>query len=389
MNTLSDSSNKDKIAIVAVGYNRKKSLDRLLKSLNNAIYDVDVPLYISIDASGDEDLYDYVKQFPWGHGSKYINIQEKKLGLKNHIFQCGDLTKFFKAIVLLEDDLYVSPFFFEYVRKSVERYGDNPLVAEISLYRNEYNGYVGLPLTHQQTGSDTYLMQDVSTWGQIWTEQMWTGFKEWMGNHDNGYYQCVDMPGIIKAWANAWSKYYNAYVVDTHKYVVYPSISVTTNFSDGGVHGGTNNTVVQVNLLDGPKNYNLGDVDKLVRYDIYYNNEELYDWLGLSKEDVCLDLYGFHERVGKERYILSVRRLGFKIINQYALNLRPIELNIKYNIKGKGIFLYDTQQPCKWKESLFFPSQLIEYYLQGFRHKFLIRATVLYYLKRIKEKIIK
>lgn len=35
----------------------------------------------------------------------------EKRGLKEHIYRCGDLSKFFKSVTILEDDLYVSPFF--------------------------------------------------------------------------------------------------------------------------------------------------------------------------------------------------------------------------------------------------------------------------------------
>ena len=166
----------------------------MLDSLNNAHYnESDIPLYISIDASGNQQLYDYVRDFHWNYGEKIVNIQQERLGLKRHIYQCGDLTKYFKAIVLLEDDLYVSRYFYDYVKKTVDQYGSDSRIAEISLYRNEYNGYVGLPLTHQQTGCDVYLMQDVSTWGQIWTEKMWLGFKQWLDDHNEEYYQQVGL----------------------------------------------------------------------------------------------------------------------------------------------------------------------------------------------------
>ena len=161
---------KDKVAIVVVGYNRIKSLSRLLDSLLKAEYPYkNIPLVISIDASGEQSLYEYVKNFTWPYGEKYVNIQKERLGLKNHIYKCGDLTKFFKAIVLLEDDLYVSPYFYEYVLWAVENYGCDPKIAEISLYKNESNGYVGLPFHQQEKGHDVFLMQDVSTWGDCFT----------------------------------------------------------------------------------------------------------------------------------------------------------------------------------------------------------------------------
>lgn len=84
--------NKQKIAIICVGYNRIKSMKRLLGSLLNAEYPSnDIPLIISIDCSGDEELYNFVRDFEWPYGEKYVNIQKERLGLRNHIYQCGDL----------------------------------------------------------------------------------------------------------------------------------------------------------------------------------------------------------------------------------------------------------------------------------------------------------
>ena len=295
-----DLQNKEKVAIICVGYNRIKSMKRLLGSLLKAVYpSKDIPLVISVDCSGDTELYEYVKEFEWPFGRKYVNIQEKRLGLKDHIYQCGELTNQFKAIILLEDDLFVSPFFYSYVLKTLDKYGNDSRIAQISLYKNERNGYVGLPFVNIQNGSDVFLMQDVSTWGECWTKSMWSEFKKWRDTHSEEDIQKVDMPSEIKGWIRAWSKYYNAYVVDSNKFVIYPNIPVTTNFSDAGEHGGDNNSLVQVNLLQQDYDYRLYDVDKLARYDIYFNNVCLYEKLGIPENDLCLDkglqIHSFNE----------------------------------------------------------------------------------------------
>lgn len=100
--------NKEKIAIVVVGYNRLYPIQRLLKSLEAANYrESDIPLVLSIDCGGNDDLNSYVNGYKWPFGEKYVIVHEKRLGLKQHIFSCGDLTKYFKGIILLEDDIYM------------------------------------------------------------------------------------------------------------------------------------------------------------------------------------------------------------------------------------------------------------------------------------------
>ena len=374
---------KDDIAIVVVGYNRLSSIKRLLNSLIVAHYpEKQVPLVISIDCSGDEDLYQYVRDFKWIHGEKYVNIQKERLGLKSHIFQCGDLTRHFKAIVLLEDDLFVSPFFYEYVEKAIEAYGEEDAIAEISLYKNESNGYAGLPFLNIQDGNDVFLMQDVSTWGQCWTQQMWDKFVDWRDSHTEEDIQNMDMPERIKKWERAWSKYYNAYVVDTGRHVLYPNVSLTTNFSDAGEHGGTQNNLVQVNFLQGEKEYKMDTIQSLTKYDIYNNNEYIYKWIGIAFDDLAIDLYGIHNNLSK-KYLLSTRKLHFPIIRSYALYMKPMELNIKYNVEGEGIYLYETTNNKTNISSSDYSEHFITYYLGGISDK----VILIHCLKMIKKRI--
>lgn len=359
--------NKNKVAVVVIGYNRLNAIKRLLDSLNNAIYPFeDVPLVISIDCSGDEKLYAYVRDFNWLHGEKFVNIQSERLGLKNHIFHCADLSSKFKAVILLEDDLFVSPYFYNYVIKAVETYKDDSRVAEIALYTDEMNGYVGLPFAPIQNGSDTILLQDVCTSGECFTERMWSGFRKWLAEPQNQDFSNIDMQPRIKAWTKAWSKSYNAYVVSNNLHVVYPRTAVTTNFNDPGTHGvNENDAITQTHLSLMNSEYRMFPFDEMPRYDIYFNNESLYDWLNISEKDICLDIYGSHDNIDK-RYILSTRYLPYKIIRSYALSMKPIELNIKYNILGDGIYLYDSSVKVKCKKQGQYTDFLNEYFLQGF-----------------------
>lgn len=379
INRIDNPINKQRISIVVVGYNRLKSIQRLLASLLNAQYPHnDIPLVISIDCSGCTELYDYVQKFEWPHGEKYVFIQEKRLGLKEHIFHCGDLTKFFKAIILLEDDLFVSPYFYDYVLQTVEKYGEEDKIAEISLYKNERNGYVGLPFSNMQNGSDVFLMQDVGTWGECWTKQMWEKFRLWYQNEcTEEIVQNTDMPSTIKVWTKAWSKYYNAYVVRKGKYVLYPNVSLSTNFNDAGEHASASSAEVQVSLQMNKFEYRMLPFDELARYDIYFNNEGIYKWIGKSREELTLDLYGFHSMEGGKKYLLSTKVLPFHIVTSYALCLRPIELNIKYNIQGKGIFLYNTDGNAKPDRGKYY-NEVATYFLQGFNGSMLASQYIRY-----------
>lgn len=337
---INSKDNKDKIAIVAIGYNRLTSMKRLLNSLQVAHYcHNDIPLVISIDASGDEELYSYVNAFEWKYGEKYVNIQKERLGLRNHIIQCGDLTKYFKAVIILEDDIYVSEYFYQYVEDAVAFYGGDNRVGGISLYQNEMKG--SLPISFLLDGSDTYLKQSSASWGECWTSEQWENFKKWYDAFNDERFLEIDMPDYIKAWKKAWSKYYMAYLIDTNRYFVFPYISHTTCFVDAGEHSSFSSTIGQASILCGQKKYMFKSFEQMTRYDIYGINEAVYEWIGHSKHDLCVDWYGINSNFRHARYLLTTAKLKHPVIKSFGLLMHPIELNVKYRIEGKGIYLYD------------------------------------------------
>lgn len=333
--------NKEKIAVVVVGYNKYKGLQRLLNNLNNAYYnESDVPLVISIDASGNTQVYELAQSFEWKHGVKYVNIEKERLGLKSHIFQCASLSKLFKGVIVLEDDLFVSPYFYHYAKSTVGKYGQDVHVGGIALYSNEMNGFAQLPFIPVHNGSDVFAKQTVCSWGEIWTESMWNDFISWYELWDKDFSQ-IDMYKRIKEWERAWSKYYYAYLISTDRYFIYPYEPLSTNFNDaGGEHGGKSTANVHVSLLQGKREYQLGDFASLVKYDVYSENIDIPTWLGINRSEIDVDLYASKE-VYNNRYILTTSKLPYSKIKGFALNMRPWELNVKYNLKGDDIVLYD------------------------------------------------
>ena len=371
MNQIDNPKNIDLYAIVSVGYNRLKSQRRMLESVKKAdftSYD-NVPLVISIDCSGDEELYEYAREFEWPYGDKYVIIREKRMGLKEHILACGDLTQFFKGIILLEDDLYVAKDFYNYTVQMDNAYGDCEKVASIALYSNEMNGFCWLPLARLRNEADVFADQSICSWGEFWNTRMWSEFREWLGKNVILWKE-LDMPHQIKEWTKAWSKFYYAYMIKNDKYSIYPYTALSTNFSDAGEHGGANNTIVQVSLQQGIKHYATLPLDKLVKYDVYSNNIGLAEALGFALDDICLDLYGIRPNEFNKKYYLTVKRLPYKVVKSFGLYMRPQELNVFENIPGNDIFLYDTTEKAPKPKGKGLPNRLL-YYLHGYSYKLL------------------
>jgi len=383
---ISNPKNKEKVAVVVVGYSRLNSIKRLLSSLIVANYPKeDVPLVISLDCSHNEQLYEFARNFLWPYGNKYLIIHKKRLGLKAHIFSCGDLTNYFNAIILLEDDLYVSTEFYKFAIAAVEKYNNSENIAGISLYRHEFNGFAGFPFTPLNDGSDSFAIQTVVSWGQCWTRSMWESFRNWLCVNTIDFTK-YDIPQQIKTWERAWSKYYYAYILACNKYYIFPYISLSTNFGDAGEHGDGGNSDWQVDLLNGPKNYFFKDFESMVKYDVYLNNAELHHFFNINKNNICIDLYGNNQNTKNKRYWLSVQLLPFKVEKKFALNLRPPELNIIKEIEGNDIFLYDTF--TRFTVPVGNNISLIKYYIRSF-NKFALLKYLLYCIlkKFIKSKL--
>ena len=134
------SERQGKIAVIVVGYNRPDSLRRILQSLAKAQYDyTEIPLRISIDHSGMEEVVRAAEEFEWKHGEKKVVYHPRRLGLRSHIISCGDLTEEYGAVMILEDDLYVSPDYYNFAAQALEKYG-----VQIALYKKAVAHVMGV-----------------------------------------------------------------------------------------------------------------------------------------------------------------------------------------------------------------------------------------------------
>lgn len=205
--------------IVVALYNREIPSKRLLHSLAIADYPAgeQVRLVISIDNDNNknQNIVELANNYSWSFGPKEVIYQPKGLGLRDHFNFCGDLTEKYGAVIFLEDDLYVSPFFYDYVIKAIDYYEGDSNIAGISLYNyTRIEAKVNpLPFSPVDDGYDTYFLQQAS-WGQIWTWEMWRPFKKWF--KECGKPEIIEsfpqVPNNVKRWPNSsWKKNYITY----------------------------------------------------------------------------------------------------------------------------------------------------------------------------------
>lgn len=331
-----------KPVIVVVAYNRVKSIRRLLTSLAIASYEEfegEIKLIVSIDYSGSNEVLSEVQRFKWAHGDFQIIKHKKNLGLKQHVIKCGDLTKLYGSIILLEDDLFVAPGFYKYAVSALMFYAKEKYVGGISLYRHLYNESAGMSFVPMEDNYDVYFLQIASSWGQAWSSEQWCGFREW---YDEGQEISKDdcLPNDVLLWPDtSWKKYFIKYLVKKDKYFIYPKKSFTTNFGDSGVHQVRNN-LFQVPLFMGNKKNNFISFDKSMSiYDSFCELlPSVYKKLNSDLEcyDFESDLYGTKEtsKINSPYVLTTKESIVGENVKSYGLLMKPMELNVVFNING-------------------------------------------------------
>ena len=346
----------DRLAIVVIAYNRVAALLRLLDSLTNAYYPegLDVPLIISVDKSDGRAVEDVAKDYVWEHGDKSVRLHEANLGLRQHVLLCGDISAEYDGVIMLEDDLYVSPSFYMYALAAMSRTRMEKKIAGISLYNHRMNVHAREPFEALDDGYDNYYMQFASSWGQAFSCEQWKGFREWYEVHKDDELAADDVPVNVSSWSeSSWLKYYIKYLIETDRYFIYPRVSFTTNLGDEGTHAELCVNDLQVPLAGirkyGQIDFHFSDIDEAgAVYDAYFENMRLGSRLpeGFG-EDVTVDLYGMKQSGGYRHYVLSSRPLPYRVAASYGRRLRPIDANVYYKTEGKDFFLYDTAKPGK------------------------------------------
>ena len=336
-----------KPAIIVVAYNRPLSLQRLLNSLALADYTEYAPitLIISIDYSNSSEVISIAENFSWQFGLKEIITHPQNLGLKNHIIFCGDLTEKYQSVIILEDDLVVSPAFYDYTCQALNYFQGQSNISGISLYSYFHNEYAQIRFMPLDDGFDNYFLQSATSWGQAWTKKQWQDFKNWYKIHQLIPITYQDkIPETVVGWSNkSWKKYFIKYMILTKKYFVIPRISLTTNYSEAGANILSKHDNYHSYLLLQNKKFNFSDFNySQAIYDAHYELESrsLYQYLPwLKKYNVEFDLYGTKNLTRLESEYLITIRDSQNPINSYPLELIPPELNVAFDLPGKFFHL--------------------------------------------------
>lgn len=335
-------------AIVCVGFNRPDCLARLLTSVQAAYYPPGRPvsLVISLDRCDEEAtraaLRAVAESIDWPHGDMQVITREARVGLKEHILACGDLTEKFGSIVLLEDDLLVGPCFHAWASQAAEFYAQDERIAGVALYSHAKNVCTRQDFMPLVDGHDHYFLRFTCSWGQLWTRAQWVRFRDWLAENPN-VTGTEPLQREVLAWQNSWVKHHVKYLAETGRTVVYPRHSHATNFGDPGTNFSRAEHWYQVPVVQAFESARLSSLDEtLAVYDDHFelDVQRLARLTpDLSEVDLVMDLGGNRDLgLSTAEFVLTTRSAE-RPERTWSDSMRPLELNLAHGIEGEGISL--------------------------------------------------
>lgn len=226
--------------VLIFGYRRRNALELLWSDL---ICNDDFnkhPVFLYIDGSkgiDDEDDVNDVRAFSecLRHDQLTIVQRPNNLGLaKNIISAVTDILKTYDAVIVLEDDLRLSPFFLDYMRVSLHFYAPEKTVGGISGFS------LDLPYS-KRLKRDNYFLRRPSSWGWAiwkdrWSEISWNPIRinEFIMNFFPIYMKSgPDIPRMYFAFMrglnNSWAIRWCWHVFRRRLIIAYPRDSLVAN----------------------------------------------------------------------------------------------------------------------------------------------------------------
>lgn len=332
------------ICIVIVGYNRPAALRQLLSSLDKVRTTREVPLIISIDNKGTDEVNRIAESYEWKKGPKEVIIHQQKKGLVKHFIWTGDLTEKYDVVIFLEDDLIASPEIVNYVEQVSNFYWDDGRIAGASLYNPHINEITGGRFYQLEDGYDNYFLQQ-PYWGHVWLKKPWAEFQEYLKTYKTNK---EILPAGIAEWGDgSFKRIFIQFLIEKNKFIVTPKTSLVTNNGVPGVHSGDRECYFQSPIMLEPKNYSFSKFDE--SRSVYDASYEIMSYIlkGYNNE---LEGYDFEVDVNgskvnyKSEYVLTTKQAR-TALKAYSSLMKPIEQSVIFNESGnKGLTL------CKAKD---------------------------------------
>ena len=252
------------LRVIVMTMDRPASLSRLLHSLRSAAYPAgaSVDVRVTVDRGQgqphDAPTLALLAEFDWPHGYLEVHQWPEPVGIFGQWVDSWPCEQFpaglYKAAVLLEDDLEVSPVYHEWFVAAHQAYA-SPDLGAVTGMRAQLVAQTGVSLSIDQLvpqGVQVFAYRLIATWSMSPTHDAWRRFRAWVATvkNDPAYDPAVDgtHPGQwyrdFKASgkeAGMWEIWFLRFMHDHNLYTLYPWIedgskTVVCNWREKGLH---------------------------------------------------------------------------------------------------------------------------------------------------------
>lgn len=257
--------------IILFAYNRPWHTEQVLMALKNNQLAEQSHLIVFVDGPKDsatpeqrrniEEVRWVVQKEKWC-GSVEYHLAEHNIGCRNSIIQgITEVLQKYEAAIVLEDDIVTSPYFLNFMNKSLNYYINNKSVISISGY-NFPSARINIPLDYKY---DVYislrqLNWGWATWSDRWNCLNWS--KDFIPDFLQDKYKVNafnrggdDLSKMLideyNGLSDAWDVQFCYFHFMQHGVSIIPCLSYTNNigFDDSGTHTLNQNSEIFKNDL--------------------------------------------------------------------------------------------------------------------------------------------
>ncbi len=236
-----------KLAPIALfTFKRPEHTRRTLESLAQNPEFTESPLFIYCDGARSDGEAAQVEETRvlvrnWPHPDKTIIERVRNWGLANSVIQgVSELCERFGQVIVVEDDLVVSPVFLNYLNSALVRYADEPKVMQVS-------GYM-FPIQDALV-NEALLLPITSTWGWATWDRAWKNFgvteneiaklladskRKRTFDLDGSYPYIRRLKQQLNGKSDSWGIQWYLSVFNVNGLVVYPPSTLVVNIGHDG-----------------------------------------------------------------------------------------------------------------------------------------------------------
>ena len=278
--------------VVLFVYNRLDHTMNVIESLQNNVLSEETDLYVFSDAAKTEkdntkveEVREYIKRTDWRKKFKKVEINK---GLAKSIIEgVTMILEEYGKVIVVEDDLVLSPYFLKYMNGALAYYQNVPEIWSISGYSFPMKQLKKYP--HDVFYSYRGTSWGWATWKDRWSKTDWNvrnyqkflQDKQWINRFKRGG---SDLPGMLAAQMegkiNSWAIRWVFAQSNFNMFTIYPKKSYVLNDGcDGsGTHlGNTDEYDTEIQESGADCRFEILNVDKKIAREFWYKYSDTLD----------------------------------------------------------------------------------------------------------------